>query len=369
MTDSGLTRRGFLVRSLSGFAVSLCAAAGTVSLLKWNFGSTHEKQVLSTKHRKAVRLKGERRKRYRAKDVWTLSALVLNKRTGVLHWPHPKLFRDRNAVKARNAEVHPVLEWRTILGSNADLECRRGNDGKLRFDCRRDGRIREALALMTISFGPDGALKDIEDALTILKPALRYRDESRSWRKPRQLFGPPKGNWRMYVLYAKLTCLANESSHLRAYREIHLAFGEEALIAVAEYIARNQKRMAVDVSTKESERVLWNGGIEGFRKWHGKVVGGPGSKRSLKNDLACRIVEAKLLVEGASSSGKDTQTGEESSNLSAHLHCHPHRRSFASKLRRYWKKKIENFSKRFEPSKSKRATREMRSFLRRRISL
>lgn len=355
MSGSNITRRDFLVRSFSGFVLSGFAAACAVSLLKWNLGGSHQKKILSRKHGRLLPNKGERRKRFRAKPVWLASTLVLNQRTKILHWPLPELFKERNPVSSRNSQFPPVEQWRKVLGEAADAKCERRSK-VIHFDCRRNARIRELLALLSITSLPEGGFQNIDEALKTLRPALQVPEKCPSWRKSTGLFPRFKRNWRLYALYAKLTCLANERDATKASSKILEAFGQDGFIDFGEYVAKDRNHGHPFASGGPSER---------FAEWHAKVVGKTGS--GFKKNLARRIVEAKLLAEGASSSGKDTLKGEESSNLSAHLH-HPRKRPFASRLRRYWKKKIDQLTRRFEPPRSKRATREMRSDTRQRQS-
>jgi len=172
-----------------------------------------------------------------APQIWSSKKMIINTNSGVVHWPHPELFKIttyRVAPKnAKELEVDDSYEKVT-------------KDPKLRFDKSKSGVIYEHLALSEIEIEDEETLTfdngSIKESIEILKIAVNQPENSE--------------NWRLYDLIARLVSLKNEKNSEKARAEIVEIFSNSKISG--QWTKRDNLSK---ISNKDS-----------FEKWHVKTV-------------------------------------------------------------------------------------------------
>lgn len=169
-------------------------------------------------------------------EVWTDTNMVVNKSSGVVHWPHPKVFKHRYRVAPHNAQTLEVEDWQETVVKNPNINFNKG----------KSGTIYEHLALMQIEIEDEEALtfkKDsLNESIEILTIAVKEPGNSE--------------NWRLYELIGRLVSLKNEDDPEKARTE----FVE---ILQASEISSGWKQHDPLSRAQDKEK---------FKKWHAKTV-------------------------------------------------------------------------------------------------
>ena len=136
-----------------------------------------------------------------APKVWSSKKMVVNTNSGVVHWPHPEVFKiTEYSVAPHNAKEIEVDDSHEVVAK----------DPKLRFDKSKSGVIYEHLALSEIIIEDEQELtfnKDsLNESIEILTIAVSEPGNSE--------------NWRLYDLIARLISLKNEDNSEKARAQI-----------------------------------------------------------------------------------------------------------------------------------------------------
>jgi len=169
-------------------------------------------------------------------EVWSDTNMVVNKNSGVAHWPHPNVFKLRYRVAPHNSQTVKVENWQEKVAK----------DPKVRFDNSKSGIIYEHLALReivvedeeTLTFNNDSLSESIE----ILTVAVKEPGNSE--------------NWRLYELIGRLVILKNEDDPEAARTEFI-----EILNASA--VSPGWKKRGSLSRAQDKDQ---------FKKWHAKTV-------------------------------------------------------------------------------------------------
>lgn len=172
-----------------------------------------------------------------APKIWSSKKMVVNTNSGVVHWPHPDLFKITTySVAPHNSKEIDVK----------DAQEKISKDPKLRFDKSKSGVIYEHLALSEIIIENDETLSfdngSINESINILKIAVKEPGNSK--------------NWRLYDLIAVLAMLKNEDNPEKARVEIIEIFSDSKVSG--EWTKRNNLSKISDKNE--------------FEKWHAKTV-------------------------------------------------------------------------------------------------
>lgn len=172
-----------------------------------------------------------------APKVWSSKKMVINTNSGVVHWPHPDLFKITTyRVAPQNAKELEV----------DDSYVKVNKDPNLRFDKSKSGVIYEQLALSEIEIEDEETLTfdngSLKECIEILKIAVNQPENSE--------------NWRLYDLIARLVSLKNEKNPENARSEIVEIFSNSKVSG--DWTKRDN---LVKISDKDS-----------FEKWHVKTV-------------------------------------------------------------------------------------------------
>jgi len=172
-----------------------------------------------------------------APKVWSSKKMVINTNSGVVHRPHPEIFKITTyRVAPQNAKELEVDDSHVIVAK----------DPKLRFDKSKSGVIYEHLALSEIEIEDEETLTfdngSLKESIEILKIAVNQPENS--------------DNWRLYDLIARLVSLKNEENSEKARSEIVEIFSDSKVSG--EWTKRDN---LINISDKNS-----------FEKWHAKTV-------------------------------------------------------------------------------------------------
>ena len=215
----GIHRRQFL-----SIAVKTIGAAGLIKV--YSFGSPFTLADEKTKVAPSP-----------APKLWTSKKMVVNTNSGVVHWPHPEIFKITDyTVAPNNAKELDVKDSHEKVAK----------DTNLRFDKSKSGVIYEHLALSEIIVEDEETLsfnnESINESIEILKIAVAEPGNSK--------------NWRLYDLIVRLVSIKNEEDADKARAEIAEIFSNSKVSA--EWVKRQPLSK---VSNKDE-----------FNKWHAKTV-------------------------------------------------------------------------------------------------
>ena len=172
-----------------------------------------------------------------APKVWTSKKMVINTSSGVVHWPHPEVFKITDySVSTGNAKE---LE---VEGSHEKV----AKEPKLRFDKGKSGVIYEHLALSEIVIEDEETLTfngdSVNESIEILKIAIAEPGNNK--------------NWRLYDLIARLVSIKNDDDSDKARAEIAEIISNSNISA--EWVKRDN---LIKIKDKDA-----------FNKWHAKTV-------------------------------------------------------------------------------------------------
>ncbi|GJM16649.1 MAG: hypothetical protein DHS20C13_19760 [Thermodesulfobacteriota bacterium] len=172
-----------------------------------------------------------------APKVWSSNKMVINTNSGVVHWPHPEVFKITTySVAPHNAKQLEVDDSHEKVAKNP----------KLHFDKSKSGVIYEHLALSEIEIEDEKTLSfdngSINESIEILKIAVNEPGNS--------------NNWRIYDLIARLVSLKNEQDPDKARAEIVEIFSNSKVSG-----DWNKRDNLSKISDKDE-----------FEKWHTKTV-------------------------------------------------------------------------------------------------
>ena len=172
-----------------------------------------------------------------APKVWSNKKMVVNTNSGVVHWPHPEVFKITTySVAPHNAKGLEVDDSYEKVAKNP----------KLRFDKSKSGVIYEHLALSEIEIENEETLTfdngSIKESIDILKIAVKEPGNS--------------NNWRLYDLISRLVSLKNDQDPDKARAEIVDIFSNSKVSG--DWTKR-------DNLSKISDK-------DEFEKWHTKTV-------------------------------------------------------------------------------------------------
>lgn len=252
-------------RALLGWAAAIIASTGGV----WFYSFSKREngpfarlarylQKESARRRQVAR---KRRKAFRSIEPWESPGLVINQKRSlpekIVHWPQPKLVKLRYKVDREHSTMLDVDVW--------DQEVRE-NSG-VRFERRHSGTILETLALSKLEVKEEGGslhFDKIDQAVSVLEFARALREN--------------QNDRRLGELVARLLCLGSPTL-------------QEARTALKE------AKGLPDVLT-------WIGDDKKIERWYKKTV--DTEHGHIRKKLKSRVLQAKSLRLGASSSGKDT---------------------------------------------------------------
>jgi hypothetical protein len=393
-------RRAFL-KTLAGWSVSLCGVvlwAYFLSLFRLRRNSHKERKrlavpglALSFSH--TGRRNEVTRERLKRHPQWQDKNMILNRKHGVVHWPHPALFRARYK---RPEDQHPFspVTWADVLGTNAYLAtgvgyCKRSecdpNSGApkkedgVHFHFGQEPRVRETLALSKIEVDRDFNFSNLDTALKILLPAIQRRSAREAFESSRlrghNAHTPGLRDYpgssrthkresrpesRFFLLYARLVCLQHEHEPKVAQQEIaKLANVDPELIDIPFGKDFEHMPSPPTLFMPASQRGIFN--CANFECWHQKTVERHAKHNVFRRKLARRIIVAREITGVGSSSGKDPLRGEWSSNLQPDSLHYTHRRSWLSRQRKRARRKLRSISKKFRPRLSRRQKHDMSS--------
>ncbi len=197
-----------------------------------------------------------------APEVWSSKKMVINTNSGVVHWPHPEVFK----ITTYRVAPHNSKELE-VEGSHEKVTA----NPSLRFDKGKSGVIYEHLALAQIEVEDKETLSfdngSIEESLYILKLAVSEPENSR--------------NWRLYDLIARLVSLQNEENP------------EKARVLIIE-ILNNSK---VSGQWKSRDPLSRANDKEKFNKWHAKTV--DKTHGDYRKNLINRVNSSKKITKGS----------------------------------------------------------------------
>lgn len=138
-----------------------------------------------------------------ARKVWSNEQIIINTKSKVVHWPHPGLFEQIEALpEPHHSMIWNVDQWRDIIQDSTEYH----------FHKSRSARIMEQLALRAIKFKDElnlsFDLESLDQAITILRLFLS---------KPYHNFNAEA--WGIYDLLGRLLCLKNENNSEKARSE------------------------------------------------------------------------------------------------------------------------------------------------------
>ena len=169
-------------------------------------------------------------------EVWTDTNMIVNKNSGVVHWPHPKVFKHRYRVAPQNSQTLKVDEWQETVVKNP----------KVNFNKGKSGTIYEHLALREIEIEDEETLTfktdSLNESIEILTIAVKEPGNSE--------------NWRLYELIGRLVSFKNEDDPEKARTE----FVE---ILEASEISDDWKQREPLARAQDKEK---------FKTWHAKTV-------------------------------------------------------------------------------------------------
>ena len=169
-------------------------------------------------------------------EIWVEEKMVVNKSSGVVHWPHPKVFKHRYRVAPQNSKTIEVSDWRETVAKDPDVNFNKG----------KSGTIYEHLALREIEIEDEETLtfndESLNESIEILKVAVKEPGNSQ--------------NWRLYELLGRLVSLKNEDDPEAARTEF---IG----ILEASEISEDWKQREPLTRAQDKEK---------FSKWHAKTV-------------------------------------------------------------------------------------------------
>ncbi len=169
-------------------------------------------------------------------EVWSDTNMIVNKNSGVVHWPHPKVFKHRYRVAPHNSQTLKVEDWQETVVKNPNVTFNKG----------KSGTIYEHLALREIEIEDEETLTfktdSLNESIEILTIAVKEPGNSE--------------NWRLYELIGRLVSLKNEDDPEKARTE----FIE---ILEASEISDDWKGREPLARAQDKEQ---------FNKWHAKTV-------------------------------------------------------------------------------------------------
>jgi hypothetical protein len=239
------------------------------------------------------RAKNARRLKNRLKVI-QLVGLEVNNKTNIVHWPNPKVFAYRFTL-SRKTDI-ALSGWEDRVSSEP-AKCRkpkvsdRSPADLAKFEKKREGRIREMLALRAIpSLEATDSLSDahrqgFDNALRILLPVIQSPYH--------------RCDWRLYELYARLLCLRNSANSQAAFEKARLD------------ILPNLEKMETSSQSRRNIRFEWLQQREFFDKWHKSTVT---AESYFYKRFVTRVKFARELDNVQSSSGKDPDNGKGRSN-------------------------------------------------------
>jgi hypothetical protein len=352
----GLNRRTFfkIVMWIVAFAI--------VALLVDLFRREYQP---STRLRRRLRARAKR-KRFRSQTISSASNMVMNHRgTGIIHWPHPKIFKYREEALLAKGTRFAVSEWKSKIGIAIPSKKKRkpSRAGKSRFERRREPTIRETLALSNLSVDIQTLeFRNVSLALDILRPALKVDYSEPKRRSTCNGSIRIKQASRSFVLYARLLCLQFENDASQAYNVLTAQLKRQSSTAMALKKRGTQDLDPLDIPS----RVPW--AHMSFGDWHSKTIMRHSKHRVFRARLAKRVLSAQEIagvkavqISRDSSSGQDTFRGEGSSNLpSRDSRFMGKRRSWLARKKKWLRQKRKLLGNRFRCA-AERTTRPTRS--------
>jgi hypothetical protein len=323
----------------------------------------------------------ETRRHFEQRSQWKDERMILNANSGVVHWPHPALFKSRH-IRLAAMEPFSPSSWADVLGKSAySIGLTKGGARPIEkrsevdrhFDRGKEGIIRETLALSVLEGDADLNFSNIDEALRILLPAIQrnaqqnQEEESRLRRYGATMEYPfvskgPKHRarreFRPLALYVRLVSLKNEGSSKTAQAELaKLADLGPELYLFGSGVVSPELSPTPAIFFSRSQ-AAGTSKCRDFECWHRKTVAKHPKHDVFRRKLKRRILAAQEITGKGSSSGKDTPRGEWSSNLQPFPLQH-RRRPFLSKLRKQLRRKLRNITRKFSPRLSRRQRRNM----------
>lgn len=273
--NPGLTRR-----ALFGWLVSLGGAGLVLAIFAATQGALSNLPGLFSKRQRTGRAKAARLRRRQPWRNAPREASFLRTRKGVVHLQTSRLFsRQRRPVRGQVVKEPLQVAARCLKKSGATPTSY--------FAAREEGVIREHLALSLLSFQEGRITGNIEQALETLRPVF---DDNRN-----------RCNWRLYELYGRLLCLRYDD------KQRQLAY-DAARRELWPY--PDATLPAIPGRPADQQPLAWLASLDSFTRWHQRTRSDAMRKRLVK-----RMEQARVFVEGQSSSGKDTASrGEDRSN-------------------------------------------------------
>lgn len=168
--------------------------------------------------------------------IWEDDHIIVNRNSGVAHWPHPKLYQHRYRVAPQNAVTVEVDDWMQTIGIEPGVS----------FNKDQSGKIYEHLALREIEIEDEENITFNSDSLgnsiEVLKLAVSEPGNS--------------NNWRLYELMGRLVSFKNEDDPEAARTEF---------IEIIE-----ASKISADWKTKDPLARAQD--RDKFAKWHAKTV-------------------------------------------------------------------------------------------------
>lgn len=169
--------------------------------------------------------------------IWVDENFVVNKNSGVVHWPHPKLFKHRSSrVAPQNSISVEIEDWKDTILLEPDVK----------FDKSKSGIIYENLALREIEVENEEKLtfnrESLDGGIEVMKIAVSAPEN--------------KENWRLYELTGRLVSLKNQDDPEKARTEF-------LDILEASEISGEWKTKEPLARAQDNEK---------FAKWHAKTV-------------------------------------------------------------------------------------------------
>jgi len=169
-------------------------------------------------------------------EVWTDANMIVNKSSGIVHWPHPKVFKHRYRVAPHNSQTLKVEDWQETVIKNPNVNFNKG----------KSGTIYEHLALREIEIEDEEQLTfktdSLNEGIEILTIAVKEPGNSK--------------NWRLYELIGRLVSIKNEEDPEKARTEF---------IEILEASEISEDWKGRDPLSRARDK-------EKFKKWHARTV-------------------------------------------------------------------------------------------------
>ncbi len=239
----GIHRRQFL-----SLAVKTIGAAGLLKVYSFGSGISFADEAGKAKVAPSP-----------APKVWSSKKMIVNTNSGVVHWPHPKVFK----ITTYSVAPHNAKELKVD-----DSYKKVSKDPKLRFDKSKSGAIYEHLALSEIEIEDEETLSfnngSINESIEILKIAVSEPGNA--------------NNWRLYDLIARLVSLQNEENP------------EKARVQIVEIMSKSK----VSGEWTKRDNLSKISDKKEFEKWHANTV--DKTNGDYRKKLTNRVNSSKKLT-------------------------------------------------------------------------